>query len=65
MVTDEVVVLRENAEATRAETVSMLLHKPAGMRADELCALVTPETRSELDATGVACCSGTSTRCSW
>ncbi|OEZ01925.1 MULTISPECIES: rRNA pseudouridine synthase [Stenotrophomonas] len=54
MVTDEVVVLRENAEATRAETVSMLLHKPAGMAAAELCAMVTPDSRSELDATGVA-----------
>ncbi|WP_315387161.1 rRNA pseudouridine synthase [uncultured Stenotrophomonas sp.] len=54
MVTDEVVVLRDNAEATRAETVSMLLHKPAGMPAEELAALVTPDSRSELDATGVA-----------
>ncbi|MEN5040329.1 RNA-binding protein [Stenotrophomonas sp. SAM-B] len=53
MVTDETIVLRENAEATRTETVSMLLHKPAGMRSDELCALVTPESRSDLDATGV------------
>ncbi|MFI8718461.1 rRNA pseudouridine synthase [Stenotrophomonas sp. NPDC077464] len=54
MVTDEAVVLRENAEATRAETVSMLLYKPAGVPAAELCAMVTPDSRSELDATGVA-----------
>lgn len=53
LVTDETIVLRDNAEATRTETVSMLLHKPAGMRADELCALVTPDSHSELDATGV------------
>lgn len=54
MVTDEVVTLRDNAEASRAASVSMLLHKPAGMRADQLCALVTPDSRSELDATGVS-----------
>ncbi|WNH47752.1 rRNA pseudouridine synthase [Stenotrophomonas aracearum] len=54
MVTDEVMVLRDNAEATRAETVTMLLHKPAGMPAADMCAMVTPDSRSELDATGVA-----------
>ncbi len=53
LVTDEVVALREHAEAGRVTPVSMLLHKPAGMRADQLCALVTPDSRSELDATGV------------
>lgn len=53
MVTDEAIVLRENAEATRAETVSMLLHKPVGISGQDLCAMVTPETRSELDGTGV------------
>jgi 23S rRNA pseudouridine2604 synthase len=54
LVTTETVVLRENAEAGRAESVSMLLHKPAGLPADQLCALVTPGTRSDLDATGVS-----------
>ena len=54
MVTDEAIVLRENAEAVRAETVSMLLYKPAGVAAADLCAMVTPDSRSALDATGVA-----------
>lgn len=53
MVTDEVVMLLENAEAGRTASVSMLLHKPAGLRADQVSALVTPDSRSELDATGV------------
>jgi len=53
LVTDEVVTLRENAEAGRAASASMLLHKPSGVRADQLCALVTPDSRSEIDATGV------------
>lgn len=53
LVTDELVALREHAEAGRTASVSMLLHKPAGMRADQLCALVTPGSRSDLDATGV------------
>lgn len=34
----------------KPERVSMLLHKPAGMAASALCALVTPQTRSPLDA---------------
>ncbi|WP_313462063.1 rRNA pseudouridine synthase [Stenotrophomonas sp.] len=53
LVTDELVALREHAEAGRTASVSMLLHKPAGTRADQLCALVTPDSRSDLDATGV------------
>ncbi len=53
LVTEELVALREHAEAGRTASVSMLLHKPAGMRADQLCALVTPGSRSDLDATGV------------
>ncbi len=53
LVSDEVVALREHAEAGRTASASMLLHKPAGARADQLCALVTPDSRSHLDVTGV------------
>lgn len=47
-----VVVLAEQATDARSERVSMLLNKPAGVAAADLCGLVTPGSRSALDASG-------------
>jgi len=41
------------ATDTPAERASMLLAKPAGLPADALCSLVTPASRSPLDASGI------------
>ncbi len=49
---DVVLEVNEQANDSRAERVSMLLHKPAGTAASALCALVTPASRSPLDASG-------------
>lgn len=45
-----VIVVAEQASDEKAERVSMLLHKPAGVAAETLCALVSSDSRSELDA---------------
>jgi len=42
----------EQASDSRLERASMLLNKPAGTPAHALCAQVTPDTRSTLDAGG-------------
>ena len=47
------IVVAEQASDEKAERVSMLLHKPAGVAAETLCALVSSDSRSELDASGV------------
>jgi len=52
-VTGETIELDPAARDERAERVSMLLNKPAGMPADALCAQVAPESRSPLDAAGL------------
>ena len=48
-----VIVMAEQAEDTKAERVTMLLHKPAGVAAEALCAMVSSATRSELDASDI------------
>ncbi len=47
------IVVAEQASDSKAERASMLLHKPAGVPADALCALIRTETRSELDASDI------------
>ncbi|KAF1015990.1 MAG: hypothetical protein GAK31_01474 [Stenotrophomonas maltophilia] len=49
----DVVTVAEQAEDSKAERVSMLLHKPAGVAAETLCALVSSATRSPLDASTI------------
>lgn len=49
---DAVLQVAEQATDARLERASMLLNKPAGTPAHALSALVTPETRSPLDAGG-------------
>ncbi|PSD09735.1 RNA-binding protein, partial [Stenotrophomonas maltophilia] len=48
-----VIVVAEQASDEKAERVSMLLHKPAGVAAETLCALVSSDSRSELDASDI------------
>ncbi len=48
-----VVEVASEAEDVRSERVSMLLNKPAGIAAAELCALVTPGSHSALDANAI------------
>lgn len=52
-VSGEVVELDPDARDERTGRVSMLLHKPAGVPAEALCAMVTPASRSALDASGL------------
>ncbi|TGQ57749.1 RNA-binding protein, partial [Mesorhizobium sp. M1C.F.Ca.ET.212.01.1.1] len=48
-----VIVVAEQASDEKAERVSMLLHKPAGVAAETLCGLVSSDSRSELDASDI------------
>lgn len=47
------IVVDAQADDSKAERASMLLHKPAGVPAEALCALIRTETRSELDASTI------------
>ena len=47
-----VIVVAEQASDEKAERVSML-RKPAGVAAETLCALVSSDSRSELDASDI------------
>ena len=48
-----VIVVAAQASDEKAERVSMLLNKPAGVAAETLCALVSSDSRSELDASDI------------
>ncbi|KAB7770618.1 MULTISPECIES: rRNA pseudouridine synthase [Xanthomonas] len=49
-ITTQQVTLAPDAQLGPAQAVTLLLHKPAGMRAEDAMALATPGNRSALDA---------------
>ena len=53
MITVQLVEIAADAQLTATEPATMLLHKPVGVAFDATPALVTPQTRTEGDLTGI------------
>ncbi|WDS34720.1 rRNA pseudouridine synthase [Pseudoxanthomonas sp.] len=53
LVTPEQVALASDAQLGEIEPATLLLHKPAGLSVEAAIALVTPDTRSATDMTGI------------